>query len=121
MIDCLSCQHSGTPSYKSPCSECKDNSKYEHKKTPTNGEYIRSMSDEELAEFIKYIAFARETPWSGLFEKKFCKNCPTTHVTFVDSGKEMECTECDFSDGKCPHGDDVVWWLGEPYKEQKGR
>lgn len=29
----------------------------------------------------------------------------------------MDLHECDFTDGKCPHGSDIVWWLQQPVKE----
>lgn len=82
----------------------------------TNADRIRAMSDEELAEFILSIVYARNTPWSDLFTNTFCKNCPTT-VCAVDGYKSMDLHECDFVDGKCPHGSDVVWWLQQPAKE----
>lgn len=52
MATCHICKHAGTPSYKSPCSECKGFSKYEYEKSKTNSDRIRSMSDYELAKFI---------------------------------------------------------------------
>ena len=55
MPTCNICKYSGRPIYKSPCSECKGFSKYEYEKLQTNADRIRSMSDEELAEFIKNI------------------------------------------------------------------
>ena len=55
MPTCNICKYAGRPIYKSPCSECKGFSKYEYEKLQTNADRIRSMSDEELAEFIKNI------------------------------------------------------------------
>ena len=83
---------------------------------PTNADHIRSMTDEELAEFMCKLAYARETPWSEPFAEKFCKSCPTVHCVLED-GREMDLTECDFADGECPHGVDTVWWLKTAYKE----
>ena len=77
------------------------------------------MSDEELAKFLDGLAFSRETPWSDLFARKFCDNCPTVRCVVEGYRQEMEFNECDFADGKCPHGDDVLWWLKEPVKEVK--
>ena len=82
----------------------------------TNAQKIRAMSDEELAEFLSSIAYRRETPWSWLFTAKFCKKCPTVHCTY-ESGTEDDLHECDFVDGKCPHGSDIVWWLQQPCEE----
>lgn len=55
MATCNICKYSGRPTYKSPCSECKEFSKYEYENKKTNADIIRSMSDEELIEFIKNI------------------------------------------------------------------
>ena len=88
-------------------------------KVMTNGDRIRAMSDEELAKFLDGLAFSRETPWSDLFARKFCDNCPTVRCVVEGYRQEMEFNECDFADGKCPHGDDVLWWLKEPVKEVK--
>ena len=53
MNGCEICANRGTPSYKSPCSECYGFNKYEAiKPRITNGDRIRAMTDEELAEFI---------------------------------------------------------------------
>ena len=50
MATCNICKYAGRPTYKSPCSECKEFSKYEYENKKTNADIIRSMSDEELAE-----------------------------------------------------------------------
>jgi hypothetical protein len=52
-IFCANCAYCNRPLYKSPCSECYGRSKWEAKEKPiTNADHIRSMSDEELAEFL---------------------------------------------------------------------
>lgn len=50
MPNCNICKYAGRPTYKSPCSECKEFSKYEYENKKTNADVIRSMNDEELAE-----------------------------------------------------------------------
>lgn len=52
MANCQTCVHRGTPSYKSPCSECKGFSQYENEKKQTNADRIREMRDKELAVFL---------------------------------------------------------------------
>ena len=52
MPTCNICKYAGRPTYKSPCSECKEFSKYEYENKKTNADIIRSMSDEELAAWI---------------------------------------------------------------------
>ena len=80
-----------------------------HKRT--NADSIRAMTDEELAELLSSIAYDRETPWSEPFDKKFCKSCPTITCTVEGYHHPMDLNECDFTDGKCPHGSDIIWWL----------
>lgn len=84
----------------------------------TNANKIRSMSDEELAEFLSGIAYGRETPWSKVFEEKCCKSYPVTKCEISDYLNPMFLHECDFDDGKCPHGSDVEWWLRQPAEEE---
>ena len=55
MHTCNICKYAGRPTYKSPCSECKEFSKYEYENKKTNADIIRSMNDEELAEFLTHI------------------------------------------------------------------
>lgn len=82
----------------------------------TNADRIRAISYEELAEFLSSIAYGRETPWSEPFARRLCDSCPTVHGTY-ESGIEDDFHECDFVDGKCPHGSDIVWWLQQPAEE----
>ena len=107
MVNCkdciMDCVYSGTENE----SRCKM-----HIKRPTNADRIRAMSDEELEYFLHSLAFARETPWSDLFVEQFCKDCPT--VVGILDGKEMKFNECDFADGDCPNGSDILWWLKQP-------
>jgi hypothetical protein len=79
----------------------------------TNQEHIQSMTTEELADFLADIAYARHTPWSDPFCRAFCDNCPAVKCTPEGYAIELELHECDFADGVCPHGSDVVWWLGQ--------
>lgn len=83
----------------------------------TNGDLLCAMTIEEKAEFISSIAYARKTPWCEPFAEKFCKSCPTTTCTIEEYSHTMELHECDFADGKCPHGSDIVWWLQQPVEE----
>ena len=83
----------------------------------TNADSIRAMSDEELAELLSQTAYAGATPWCEPFARKFCDRCPTVEGTIKETGQTMDFNECDFADGKCPHGSDVVWWLQQPAEE----
>lgn len=82
----------------------------------TNADRLNAMSIEDKAQFLYSIAYARETPWSKPFYEKFCKDCPAPEYT-LDDGRKLCLHECEFKDGKCPHGTDIVWWLQQPAEE----
>lgn len=82
----------------------------------TNADHIRSMTDEELSEFLEYLYSHCDGPWEILFERKFCDHCPAPEYELED-GRNLKLHECDFTGGKCPHGSDVLWWLKQTYKE----
>ena len=84
----------------------------------TNADRINAMTIEEKAEFLSSIAYCRETPWCEQFAEKFCKSCPTTTCTVEGYHHPIDLHECDFTDGKCPHGEDIVWWLQQPCGEE---
>lgn len=77
-------------------------------KPMTNGDRIRSMTDEELRNFLD--KFRVET-YTVPFGEKFCKNCPTTEGAVEGNLIPLRLHECDFADGVCPHGDSLMWWL----------
>ena len=83
----------------------------------TNADRINAMTIEEKAEFLSSIAYGRETPWSEPFAEKFCKSCPETKCEIPDYLNPLFLHECDFTDGKCPHGSDIVWWLQQPSED----
>lgn len=83
----------------------------------TNADRINAMTIEAKAEFLSSIAYGRETPWCEQFAEKFCKSCPTTTCTVEGYHHPMDLHECDFTDGKCPHGEDIVWWLQQPAED----
>ena len=87
------------------------------RKPVTNADRINAMTIEEKAEFLSSISYGRETPWCEQFAEKFCKSCPTTTCTVEGYNHPMNLHECDFTDGKCPHGEDIVWWLQRPAEE----
>lgn len=86
-------------------------------KFQTNADRIRSMSDEKLADFLSSIAFEGDVLWADQFIEKLCKSCPTITCTVYGDHCQVELKECDFVDGKCPHGSEVMWWLQQPAEE----
>lgn len=108
------CHNASCDSFDS-CVDCWD--EFSDRCPPmTNADRIRAMSDEELADFLSRLAYACDEPWSNLFALKFCYNCPEPEYT-LDDGRKMNLHECDFKDGKCPHGSDVMWWLNQAAEE----
>ena len=89
-----------------------------HEIQMTNSDRINAMTIEEKAEFLSSIAYGRETPWCEQFAEKFCKSCQTTTCIVEGYHHPMDLHECDFTDGKCPHGEDIVWWLQQPCGEE---
>lgn len=86
-----------------------------YRETPkTNADCLDAMTIEEKADFISSIAYGRATPWCEPFAEKFCKSCPETKCEIPDYLNPLFLHECDFTDGKCPHGSDIVWWLQQP-------
>ena len=51
-LRCKDCENSDKYSYEHPCSTCYGYENFKEKKSMSNGDKIRSMSDEELAEFL---------------------------------------------------------------------
>ena len=105
--DCCNC---GSPQYMAKCRPSLCGCEV----PVTNADLLCAMTIEEKAEFLSSIAYARKTPWCEPFAEKFCKSCPTTTCTIEECSHPMELHECDFTDGKCPHGSDIVWWLKQP-------
>ena len=103
--------------YDRPCIFSPDCVEPEGEKSMTNADRINSMTIEEKEEFLSSIAYGRETPWSEPFAEKFCKSCPETKCEIPDYLNPLFLHECDFTDGKCPHGSAIVWWMLQPAKE----
>ena len=118
--DCDDCYYSKLEGEKEPCKSCKatDEGFTNWREVPlTNADRINAMTIEEKAEFLSSISYGRVTPWSEPFDEKFCKSCPTTTCTVEGYHHPMDLHECDFTDGKCPHGSDIVWWLQQPTED----
>lgn len=85
----------------------------------TNADRIRAMSDDQLRDFLAKVENESCEPvWSKEFCKKFCDSCPTVTGKIEGYNKEMEFHECEFVNGKCPHGNELDWWLRQPAKEE---
>lgn len=100
------------------CERYLDDRKSPKMERMTNADRIRSMSDEELADFLSGIAYARATPWSEAF-MPLCKACKGVECTFEDGHREI-LHECEFSDFQCPHGHEISWWLKQTAEDEDG-
>lgn len=95
-----------------PCTNCNA-----YIPSKTNADRIQSMTLEELHVLLVTVAF-EESPWDKLFLRECCAKCEPTTGTIVETGQEVKLYECDFTDGKCPHGDAIMWWLQQPAAEE---
>ena len=76
------------------------------------------LTPEKLAEFLKKVEC--RPPWDDAFVKAFCYKCKTETVTVTDEPKRtLEVHPCDFTDGECPHGSDIAWWLAQRCADKK--
>ena len=84
---CTDCDYRGRPTYDFPCSRCDMTMGspfccYEHEEKPTNADYIRSMSDEELARWISGGAMESDSACSYCEHNKN-KTCDGTQCQGV--------------------------------------
>ena len=88
----------------------------------TNACRIRSMSNDQLRYFLEGVANGGvESVWSKAFSAKFCDSCSTITAKLEGYDIEMDFHECEFAGGKCPHGNELDWWLRQPAEEVEMR
>ena len=95
----------------SPCTFSEHCFEPEEPPAKTNADHIRTMSDQELADFLECITLGGDEPWESAFVAALCACCPTVEAD-DEYGRHYSLHECDFVDGVCPHGDSILWWLG---------
>lgn len=77
----------------------------------TNFEYIKTLSLEELAEWLDKNGSFDDSPWLNSFNEKYCSKCESIEVTYEDSINKLgleplfydcttECTYCEL-ENKC--------------------
>lgn len=81
----------------------------------TNLQRIKTYSAQEMELFLLSLAYDGSNPWDKAFGDKFCKKCVPYNCKTED-GRDVEVFECEFSDGKCPHGSEVSWWLEQEHE-----
>lgn len=80
MAICKTCDYAGRPPYKSPCSECDKTlgspfCQFEQTLKMTNGDRIRAMSNEELADMIRLSQFCPEGLMQDCLSTDSCRDC----------------------------------------------
>lgn len=85
-------------------------------------EYLRSMSEDEFAEWLDEHGAFDQSLWIMDFDKKYCKNCPDVMCKYEGSEREFPCAWCEIH-GKCkffqemndvPNNKDIIkLWLAE--------
>lgn len=96
---CKGCAYVSRGEHEAPCIKCTQNASDNYKRM-TNADRIRSMSDEELAEYLYSIQNTE-------CELRFCKN-KTECDSELDKGKTINDSECK----KC-----LVEWLQSEVEE----
>lgn len=66
----------------------------------TNYEYLRSMSEDNFAEWLDEYGQFDGSPWILWFDEKYCKNCPDVMCRHEDGEREFPCAWCEIH-GKC--------------------
>ena len=92
---CKDCDYVGRPTYDFPCSRCDMTAgspfcMYEHEEKPTNGDKIRSMSDEELVILVRALLKVEDCPMPGELD---CDECAFKQLCMdLDKylGRELE-------------------------------
>ena len=69
--DCDNCKYAETPAFFEPCASC-GGSSYWEPEVKTNGDRIRSMTDEEMAKYLYYNLTYGGSPPDA--------NCDCVHV-----------------------------------------
>ena len=78
----------------------------------TNEERIRSMTHDELYNFLNTIA--QDGPWYNEFNNELCKYCEP----IGQNDEEDDVLRCELSMDNCPYenGDVLKWWLKQTVK-----
>ena len=98
--DCNNCKFELYNADEIPCNDCgMDNREYWQPKPQTNGDRIRAMSDEELADLAFKLNVDEQV--------NFCKMLPECEE-ILDRDEDLDLNKCK----GC-----FVQWLKEPYKE----
>jgi hypothetical protein len=64
----------------------------------TNFENLRSMSVEQLAEWLDKHGQFDTAPWTTWFDRKYCNNCEAVMCKYEDGEREFPCAYCEIHD-----------------------
>lgn len=111
-IKCAKCKNYVPNVMTATCCDCDSICNYEEK-LPTNADHIRSMSDEELSEFIRSMVDESNSHNVACYG---CINYGTHHSDPANKGTPLyECEGCT-NEGI---GLDVLMWLQQPSEEEQ--
>jgi hypothetical protein len=64
-----------------------------------NFEKLKSMSVDNLAEWLSKNGRYENSPWSLWFDKKYCSNCESIMCSYPNSTHKFPCAWCELNDG----------------------
>jgi hypothetical protein len=65
----------------------------------TNFENLRSMTVEQLAEWLDKHGQFDGSPWITWFDEEYCKKCDPVMCKYEDGEREFPCAWCELNDG----------------------
>lgn len=66
----------------------------------TQFEKFKTMSLEEMVEWLDEYAIFDDSPWMEFWDSRYCNNCPVETMYAPDYGREMKFAWCELHD-KC--------------------
>lgn len=82
---------------------------------------FKSMTLDQLAEWLGKYGQFDNSPWMSWFDEKYCSNCEAIMCRYKDSELEFPCSWCELNDNNCkffpdmdhaPNNKDIIkMWL----------
>ena len=89
---------------------------------------IKSMSINELAEWIDKYGRFDGSPWMNWWDEHYCNKCESIMCHYPDSNLKFPCAWCELHDGKCkffpemteaPNNKEIIkMWLESEVKDE---
>lgn len=78
----------------------------------TNYEFIKSLSEDTLADWLSIKVSWDCAPWTEWFDKKYCQKCDSINTYVPALERETECAYCEIND-KCRYFPEVDGTLSD--------